>query len=205
MAVPRTGIPSPTQIEDVATRRVVQAIKDRIELYDKIIGSNDDRRVTEKNLIDVGLVKRERGSLVKSPSLSGGVTDKLFLRWLGEEYKQISFITASFIVGVEAANTIPVAIQLKNAEPNNLRGVRSFRGYLSLDPDGNTFDAVTGDLTAGTNGDLVDENPAFHAICEQDGTIDINVRHTPSSGDYYLCLIRVDNRLVISPVISFGP
>lgn len=115
-------------------------------------------------------------------------------------------MTATFVVGTEAANVINVAIQLKDAEGNDLATPSAIPWYLADDAAGLVPATVapTVGTSIGTDGSLIEwtANLSGMVISEADGDIDIDIEDagTPT---LYLVLVNPFGQLLISAAITF--
>lgn len=118
-------------------------------------------------------------------------------------------LDASFVVGAEAANTINVAIQLKDDKTGLDLAARAAAGmYLSDDADGDSIAATapSGAVAIGTDGILHDtgggSKKVFLLVSEADGDIDVNITEAGAK-TFYLVLVMPNGRLVPSGAITF--
>jgi hypothetical protein len=115
---------------------------------------------------------------------------------------------ASFVVGAEAGgNTINVAVQLKDAQGNDMAVHSSVFAYLSNDANGNAIvtNAPSGGWAIGTDGLLIPvvTNKAAQLVSEADGDIDITITE---AGAYtaYLIVVLPNGKLTASGAITFA-
>ncbi len=119
----------------------------------------------------------------------------------------------TFTPGAEAANAIVVAVQLKDANGNDLGRRAGLWFYLSSDANGDALQAHSATLTiaGGTDG-MVSLNAAanalghgkFFAVSEADGDIDISITETAGAATYYLIGVLPNGKLVPSGAITFA-
>lgn len=117
------------------------------------------------------------------------------------------FIHATMTVGTQAGDAINVAIQLTDAEGNNLAVRAGVFAYLSDDANGDSIagTAPSGGWAIGTDGLLIPvvANKAAHLISESDGDIDVTI--TEAGADtWYLILVDTAGRLIASGAITFA-
>ena len=114
---------------------------------------------------------------------------------------------ASLTVGTEAADVINVAIQLKDAQGNDMAVHSSVFAYLSNDANGNAIatNAPSGGWAIGTDGLLIPvvTNKAAQLVSEADGDIDITITE---AGAYtvYLIVVLPNGKLAASGAITFA-
>lgn len=120
-----------------------------------------------------------------------------------------SFDLASFTVGVEAANTIVVSIQLKNARGKALAQKAIADIYLS---DAATGIGITGTvptstLVAGTNGTklaaLVTDK-MLRMLSDASGRIDLSIVQTAAPVTYYVVVVFPDGSIGVSSAVTFA-
>lgn len=115
---------------------------------------------------------------------------------------------ASFTVGGEAANAINVAIQLKDAQGNDLAVHSSVFAYLSDDANGNSIVATApdGGWAIGTDGLLIPvvTSKAAHLTSEADGDIDVTITHAAGAKTCYLIVVLPNGKLTASGAITFA-
>lgn len=114
---------------------------------------------------------------------------------------------ASFVIGAESGgNVINVAIQLLDADGNDLATRAAVFFYLSDDADGDTVVAATTSLAIGTDGVAIEyvSNSAGLLISEADGDIDLNIGDASGAATYYLVLVLPNGLLKVSDVIEFA-
>jgi len=114
---------------------------------------------------------------------------------------------ASFVVGSEAGNVINVAIQLKDADGEDLAARANVYAYLSDDANGDSIagTAPDGGVAIGTDGiaDPITAGKSFRLGSEADGDIDLNI--TESGADtWYLVVVLPDGSLKVSGAITFA-
>lgn len=114
---------------------------------------------------------------------------------------------ASLTVGAESvSDVINVAIQLKDANGQDLRERASVLAYISDDATGDSVAGTAPDTVAiGTDGLAIPlvAGKTFLLTSEADGDIDINI--TENGADtWYLVLVMPDGSLVVSGAITFA-
>lgn len=117
-------------------------------------------------------------------------------------------LDAKFTIGAEAANVINVAIQLTDANYNDLGYRAHLRAYLSDDANGDSVVATapSGAVAIGTDGLLYDVDAAkkmFFLTSESDGDIDINITEAGAK-TLYLVLCLPNGKLKVSGAITFA-
>lgn len=114
---------------------------------------------------------------------------------------------ATFVIGAEAANVINVAIQLKDADGDDLAVRGCVYAYLSTDANGDSLAAApSGGVAIGTDGlaaEVID-NRAFFLTSEADGDIDLNITVSSGAATYYLAVRLANGKLVVSNAITFA-
>ena len=113
----------------------------------------------------------------------------------------------SFTVGAEAANSINVAIQLKNGVGGNRSERTCVFAYLSDDANGDSLagTAPAGNVAIGTDGVLIPvvADKAFMLVSEADGDIDLDIGE--SGADTWYLVVRLPNGdLKVSGAITFA-
>ncbi len=115
--------------------------------------------------------------------------------------------TASFTIGAEAADTIIVGIQLKDANGADVADKVCLPWYFADDAVGDVLIAVvpTGAVTAGADGTLIQlvAKTAGLVVSEGDGDIDISIV-TAGAKTMYIVLVMPNGTRVISPAITFA-
>lgn len=114
---------------------------------------------------------------------------------------------ATFVIGAESGgNVINVAIQLKDADGNDLATRAAIHFYLSGDTNGDTVVAAATSLAIGTDGVAIEHvsNSAGILISEADGDIDLNIGDASGAATYYLILILPNGLLKASAAITFA-
>jgi hypothetical protein len=115
-------------------------------------------------------------------------------------------ITATMVVGIEAADVINVAIQLVDPAGTAVAERMGVMWYLSTDAEGDNVAAAapSGGIAIGTDGLLFEwtANLAGWAISEVDGDIDVSLTET-GDGFFYLILVMPNGKLVVSDIIDF--
>lgn len=120
---------------------------------------------------------------------------------------RMHFDLATFTIGAETGgNTKNVAIQLQNANGEDLYSRAGVLAYLSSDAEGDNIisSAPSGGVAIGTDGVAIPlvAGKAFMLISEDDGDIDINIIEA-GAATYYLILVMPDGSLLASSVITF--
>lgn len=114
---------------------------------------------------------------------------------------------ATITVGVEGTNTINVAIQLKNADGDDLAVRGNVKAYLSDDANGDSIVATapSGGGAIGTDGLAIPlvTNKAWMLTSESDGDIDITFTETGTK-TMYLILVFPNGKLKASGAITFA-
>ncbi len=112
---------------------------------------------------------------------------------------------ATFVIGAEASNAIPVTIQLFDGYQEVGERV-ALTAYLSTDANGDTVTALaTPTFSSGTDGVVTTlvAGKYFAVTSEADGDIDLIITYTTGAGTVYLVLIMPDGSLVVSGAIAF--
>lgn len=113
----------------------------------------------------------------------------------------------TFTIGDEAANTINVAVQLKDAAGDNLAVRGSVMAYLSTDAGGANLAATApdGGVTIGTMGLAVPlvAGKAFQLVSHTDGIVDLNIEES-GAATFYLVVVLPHGRLAVSDAITFA-
>lgn len=114
---------------------------------------------------------------------------------------------ATMTVGTQAGDDINVAVQLTDAEGNNLAVRAGLFAYLSDDANGDSIAATapSGGWAIGTDGLLIPvvASKAAFLISESDGDIDVTI--TEAGADtWYLILVDPAGRLIASGAITFA-
>lgn len=116
--------------------------------------------------------------------------------------------SVEFTVGAEAANSINVAIQLKDGAGDDMAVANAVWFYLSDDAggDGVTATAPDGDIAVGTDGAILAEATAdkvFLILSEADGDIDLDIGEA-AGGTWYLVAVLPDGHISVSDAITFA-
>lgn len=116
--------------------------------------------------------------------------------------------TATYTIGAEAADVITVAVQLKDADGNDVAGKYVVDFYLSdaADGDGVVGTAASGGIAAGTDGAVLAQMVTGKMVrmqCEADGDIDIAITHSGAK-TAYLVGILPNGKTVISSAITWA-
>jgi len=127
----------------------------------------------------------------------------------GSQFDNAGALAAvGFTVGAEAANAINVALQLKDAQGNDLAVHSSVFAYLSDDASGNSIvsAAPDGGWAIGTDGLLIPvvANKAAHLTSESDGDIDVTITHAAGAKTCYLIVVLPNGKLSASGAITFA-
>lgn len=112
----------------------------------------------------------------------------------------------TYTVGADVADTVNVALQLTDAQGNDVAASHAVHWYMSDDADGSSLAATPITTVAiGTDGLLVEtiSNNAGIAISEADGDIDIDFTKTGADVYYMVCIIPATGALAISGAITF--
>lgn len=112
--------------------------------------------------------------------------------------------SVSFTVGTEAANTINVALQAKDADGNDVAQAVCLPWYLSSDSAGQAIGTAHSSAPAiGTDGHLITTLASLAGLLtfEADGDADIDFLDT-GTGTVYLCVVLPDGSLAISDAIT---
>lgn len=115
---------------------------------------------------------------------------------------------ATCTVGAEAANVINVAIQLTDAQGNDLDEVGTVFAFLS---DASTGIGISGtapvtSVAIGTDGAIIKEHTtklAWTLQSEADGDIDLDITET-GADTWYLVIVLPDGTSVVSDAITFA-
>lgn len=118
-----------------------------------------------------------------------------------------AFNLASFTVGTEAADTINVAVVLKDARGQAVSGVKHVRVYLADLATGVdiTATAPTSTLAIGTNGKIQAvevTDKVLSILTNASGQFDLNVIQTAAL-TYYMILEMPDGSIYASGAITF--
>ena len=115
--------------------------------------------------------------------------------------------SVSFVIGAEAANSINVAIQLKDANNKDITFRGNVTAYLSDDSDGSSIAATApdGNVVIGTDGLLLPlvVNKAFALVSETDGDIDLDIGES-GADTWYLVVCMPNGKIVVSDAITFA-
>ena len=114
---------------------------------------------------------------------------------------------ATFVVGIEAADVINVAIQFVDSAGADIDERASVRFYLSNDANGDvpSVAAPSAGIAIGTDGAMIEwaANLSGMLTSEADGDIDIDFSEA-GIATWYLVLIMPNSSLVVSPAITFA-
>jgi len=127
--------------------------------------------------------------------------------WTLVDRSEESAASATMVVGAEAADTINVAIQLKDGGGSDLAVRGSVLAYLSDDANGDSVagTAPSGHVAVGTDGlamHLVTDK-VFLLTSESDGDIDLNIVEA-GADTWYLVIVLPDGTLSVSDAITFA-
>lgn len=119
-----------------------------------------------------------------------------------------TFNVASFTIGTESADTINVAVQLKDARGKAIAQVAKVDVYLASDSGGATLTptATTSALAIGTNGKLLGiltTGKVCSVISDASGRFDLNIIQT-ATPTYYLVVVMPDGSISVSSAITFA-
>lgn len=115
---------------------------------------------------------------------------------------------AVITVGAEAANAIPVSVQLKRNGGENLAAINHIHAYLSDAATGVAISATAPatSVAAGTAGKIVKElttKLAWWLQSSAAGVIDLVITET-GADTWYLVLVLPDGRQIVSGAITFA-
>lgn len=121
--------------------------------------------------------------------------------------KDIITLSATFVVGTEAANAINVAVQLKDGAGVNVAERKVLQWYLATNATGATpaGTAPTGKVAAGAAGALIESinNLSGMAVTNATGQLDVTLTDT-GTPTFYLVLVLPNGSLAVSPAITFA-
>lgn len=117
--------------------------------------------------------------------------------------------SASFVVGTETADVINVAIQLLDADGDDLSAVICVVAFLSSGDDGLGVEGSAPDsVSIGTDGAIIAElatGVAWLLQSEADGDIDLDIQlDDPATDTYYLVVVLPTGAQVVSEAITFA-
>lgn len=118
------------------------------------------------------------------------------------------FDYAVFTVGAKVSTAINVAVQLQDANANNVLVPVHLKAYLSDNADGSTITATTpsGGVVIGTNGLILDTPVAskvFNCVVNNlTGKIDLTITQS-STHTFYLVIVGPMGNLFVSGPIAF--
>jgi len=206
------GLSQVNQISDPNARKVVRDIFESIQPLIGETGVNGKRYVSRQDLVNLKLALITPQGKLRNPAQKASSQDSEFLEWLSEGHVTSSSIVnlfsgASFVIGVEVANTIRITVQLQDGNSNPLSGNYSIRAYLSNLADGSLYATTAPDnsVAIGTTGDIRDIEGTltlFEVITGSSGTFDIDITHT-IAGTFYLVLVGGNSQIITSPAITF--
>jgi hypothetical protein len=134
--------------------------------------------------------------------LSGGVLDVQSGGKIGR------VCDVGFTIGAEAANVINVALQLKDANGDDLNERANVAAYLSADANGDAIAATApdGGVAVGTDGLAIPvvASKAFLLTSESDGDVDLNLTHAAGALTLYLIVVLPTGVLKASGAITFA-
>lgn len=114
----------------------------------------------------------------------------------------------TFTIGAEAANVINVALQLQDADGDNIAHSHYLNAYLSSDAAGGTLEGTGPDsIAVGTDGVWIasggDSVVAGAVVTEADGSADLDLTKAAGADTFYLC-VEINGRLYVSDAITFA-
>lgn len=117
--------------------------------------------------------------------------------------------TASITVGTESDDAINVAVQLQDANGDNVAAVYHVECYLSDQVDGTdeTAGAPDDDVAIGTNGVILSElttDIRFKIQTNATGAFDLDIGDATGTPTWYLVVILPNGQQVISDAITFA-
>jgi len=117
--------------------------------------------------------------------------------------------TADITVGTEADNSINVAVQLQDANGDNVAAVYHVECYLSDQADGTdeTAAAPDADVAIGTDGVILSElttDIRFKIQTDATGAFDLDIGDATGTPTWYLVVILPNGQQVISDAITFA-
>ncbi len=190
-------------------RRIIEDIRILVE---KLTGNTDNKdfaALTQKELIDLGILARDRrGNLVNALTSSTSTITNVLFRLLEETFfLGGSVTTAVFTIGAEAANVINVGVQLRNGNNENIPDNRNIIVYLADSSDGSDYvgTAPSGAVAIGTDGVLIDLTGAkkiFSVISDSSGVFDINITEGGAK-TLYMVVAGSNNIVITSAAITF--
>lgn len=111
----------------------------------------------------------------------------------------------AFTVGAEASNAINIAVQVKNAQGQNLKARTVLRGFLSTTASGGVVGtAPSGGVAAGAAGQVLPlvAGKQFDVVTSATGAANV-VLTEASTGTFYLNLILPDGTIAVSGAATF--
>jgi hypothetical protein len=108
-----------------------------------------------------------------------------------------------FTVGSEGTNTVDIDIQVADLGSEALARQVMLKCYLTSDDAGTTVHAPSGSTTITPStgvGTILDENSGktfFNVLTDDHGVANIRLTNS-DTGDYYLCVVLPDGRIVIA-------
>lgn len=116
-------------------------------------------------------------------------------------------VDVEFTVGAEDNDSINVALQVVDANGDDVEEVYSLDAWLSDDAGGAIAGtAPDGDVAIGTDGTIVEEYTAdtsFHLLTEDDGDLDLDIGES-GADTWYLNVRLPDGRIATSDAITFA-
>lgn len=112
---------------------------------------------------------------------------------------------ATITPGAAHADTVAIAIQLKDYAGNNLTVPNAVKAYLASDATGLTVNVTNGttDLTASTGSvAILAAYKAYLLVSDATGAIVVTLVKTDGAKDYYLVLVLPNGKRVVSSKIE---
>lgn len=121
-------------------------------------------------------------------------------------YNQFQFVT--FTIGTEAADTIRVTCQLKDARGNNVARIVNCKVYLSSSNTGSpiTPTACTSAIAVGTKGAILNtlvSGKMVDVVTNSSGQFDLDLIQT-ATPTYYMVVVLPDGGIIVSDAITFA-
>ena len=113
--------------------------------------------------------------------------------------------SATLTPGASDADTVAVAIQLKDYAGNNLTVPNAVLAYLASDATGLTVNVTDGttDLVAGTGSvAILTAYKAYLLVSDATGAIVVTLVKTDGAKDYYLVLVLPNGKRIVSSKIE---
>lgn len=119
------------------------------------------------------------------------------------------FGLGTFTIGTEAADTINVSVQLKDAQGKAVTEVVKADVYLASDAAGAILSttATTSALAIGTKGKLLGiltTGLVCSVISDVTGQFDLDIIQTAAPVTYYLVVVCPDGSIIVSGAITFA-